>query len=257
MRTLRLVALGVALGIGLLASACAAPVHASAATPKPTTCKARKIIYWSAYRADNDLFAGMKGPSCITWRDPSLTIDDNYKAQGPVVAYPAIRYGPYYGSGDTESVLPERVTRTGHLTLSARATGKASGVYLTDVDAWFYPGRSVASHGNGELVIGLKYTGWAPGAGWRRMSIAHHWYWARHSVTCVPGTTDCWPITVLRATSQVTSRSLRMPTFLWHMRKAGWLGKGEWLGSVAFGTECWSGCKGLSDALAVTGTVAK
>ena len=125
MRTLRLVALGVALGIGLLASACAAPVHASAATPKPTTCKARKIIYWGAYRADNDLFAGMKGPSCITWRDPSLTIDDNYKAQGPVVAYPAIRYGPYYTSGDTESVLPERVTRTGHLTLHARATGKA------------------------------------------------------------------------------------------------------------------------------------
>jgi hypothetical protein len=257
-----LLTLGVAAAISVatLAVPLIIGVPAQAGTvPPPSwyTCQPRKIDYIGIYRADNDLFADAKGPSCISVTGTALTIGSDYKRQTHigVVAYPKIYVGQNYSSADADTPFPMPATNVGGLTLHVRATGRAGGIWLTDSDDWFFPSAAaVTGHGNAELVIGVRFTPWRPGRGWKRVSVSHHSYWAMHYLTCNPAApSNCWPLTVFRLRHQVRNLSISMSSFIWHMIKLGWLRKTEWLGNVAFGTECWSGCQGLTDRLTVSG----
>ena len=261
-RTLRLVALGTALGIGLLASACAAPVRADTVTTAKaavtwSTCVPRAIHYDNAYRVDNDIFKGKKGTSCLSGNGSTFTIGRNYLWQKPdtVVAYPAIRFGPYYGSGDPQSGLPVRSTTRENITLHVASTGHSGGWWITDSDSWFFPTSNVTGHGNYELVIETRWSRNEDGldkAVWRRVSAGHReWY---YDSWITPGG---WRLDAFRLVHETDSLKLRVGTFIWHARQLGDLPHTEYLANTAFGTECWSGCYGLTDALTVTGTVAR
>ncbi len=226
-----------------------------AVKPAPVTwqtCQARAIYYAGDLRYDDDLFAGMHGPSCVTLRGGWLTIDSNYRAQpGGVVAYPAIRYGPYFGSGDPRSVLPERVTAiTRALTAHVAMRGNSGGEWLYDLDVAFYPTADTSGHWNAEMIIGIRYTSWSVGPGYRRILIGRHWYWAHRGPTC--NSSLCWPLIRIRAVTQSAARSLRLGRFIRHLRRMHWISPREWLGSFAFGPECWSACRGLSHTMTVT-----
>lgn len=264
MLTIVVIAVAAAVAPGIARAAALSPVAATSTAAAWSTCTARAIYYDGIYRVDNDLFAGKKGPSCVRSSDGhDITIRSSYKAQGPsVVAYPRVYVGVNYASGDADARLPLRVTQLGKVILRVKSTGSTSGNWLTDSDDWLFPTSNVSGHGNAEVVIGLRYSRWAPGKGYKRISIGGHWYWALHAPTCEPGTKLCWELTRLRAaappnsgrkTAQITARSLRIGTFFWHLRKLHWLASSEWLGSVAFGTECWSGCKNLTDSMTVSG----
>ena len=225
--------------------------HASTAPPTRQTCATQQTYRYGPYRVDNDLFTGRRGPSCITVTGPSLTIDAAYQAQpGGVVAYPNIRYGPKFGSADDLAQLPLRVDDLGTLALHVRSSCQAAGHWISDVDGWVYGSAGTRTPGIAEIVIGLCSQGW--GEGGVRVKIGPRWYLAERHVT---GGGAGWPLTTFRPLAPARRRVLPVGAFTRWMLHEGWLRPGEWLGNVAFGTECWSGCQGLTDRLVVTGGV--
>lgn len=253
---------GILLGILLIALAiiledCAGPAGASILAPAGVgwhTCKPLAIDYVGQLRYDNDLFAGRAGPSCITVRGTWLTITSNVPGDsGGVVSYPSVYIGQNGTSGDQESGLPVPVTRAHayveHVALGGRAS--AGSDYMQDLDVWLAPSKATASqHGNAELVIAFR----GRGAGGIRMSMGGHWYLVSHWITHMRNAAGSavgpgWPLFLIRADGNVASRSIRPATFIWHLRKLGLVSSREWLTEIRLGTECWQGCRGLTESM--------
>jgi Glycosyl hydrolase family 12 len=222
------------------------------------TCRPRATLYTGHYRVDNDLFAGMEGPLCITAPDGhSFTIDTNLPGDGrrghsgAVTAYPAIRLGTYFGVEDPGSGLPARVRAMPELLLRVRAAGSAGGTWVTDVDGWLYPpgDAQARGHGSAELVIATRWRG--PESPYYNLirvqgSVWKLYHWNTCSAATVPA---CWPITVFRVLHPIDAATIDVTAFLDAMVRAGYLSSSWYLGSGAFGTEIWSGGKGLSDSM--------
>ena len=224
------------------------PSHAATASTWHT-CVSQATLRIGTERADNDLFTGRHGPSCITVRGDSLTIGRNYQPQpGGVVAYPDIRVGGWFGSRDPGSGFPLPVTNLNGVTLKLTATGTATGAWLTDVDSMIYAGTNTRNWWVSELVIGVRHQGWSPGAARvRKVKIGHRWWYVGHHFT--GNGARSWPLTVFWRVRQADHTQLRLGGFLHYMLARGWVHAGEFDGNAKFGSECWSGCRGLTDGM--------
>jgi hypothetical protein len=254
-------------GAGILSSAQLAAAAAAApaiVAPSPIaaikTCAPRVIVYDGIYRIDNDLFAGSPGDSCITAKGSGLTIsncspgDGNDAAPQYVTRYPKVYIGQNYTSGDRLSGLPVRMTRTQNYTLDVKFGGTPSckvNSYIDDLDMMFSSSLATADqHPTAELVIAGR---WDHGdmTGGKRISIDHHWYYETPWTTHTPGTAGpYWPLIRLVPEDSFSSRTFHLATFMWHLRTMGLVKPDMVLDMAAAGTECWVGCRGLTDSMA-------
>jgi hypothetical protein len=241
------------------------------------TCVPRAELHWQAYRVDNDLFVGMRGKSCIkSTTGRNFVILDNYDPNplGIVTGYPAVRYGPYYAATDPLAILPLRTTRIGHLTAHVDSKGRARGQWQSDADIWFYPRfQDVSLHGSFELVIVTRASAWTGELADKVHIFKRGWSWAEW-MTCdraeggqlraalagqaIPAITKgggCvgpeWPLMYFRIDHYTDRLRLRLGAFTYLARRFGGLPWRWVMGSVAYGTECWSGCRGLVDSMFV------
>lgn len=242
----------VALLAAVAALACAVPAR-SATTAKPwSTCKpgAEKII--GAYHfVDNDW---QTRRLCVTLHGLSATIDSNVPAGNNVVAYPRWQYGKFWNSADPASGLPVPVQSLGTMTLHVRCTGHAAGQWLCDADSWFYPSGNTNRHGTFELVIANRSSGPAPSGGvWRRVFVHGQW-WAFASWM----TRDAqhpsvrpWRICVFRLIRQAPVDWIDFTAFAYRVLRWHLLPPADWLGTVNYAPELWSGGKGLTYSIRV------
>jgi hypothetical protein len=237
------VGLAAVVGLGTAASA-----HV---TPLPwRTCVAQQTLRDGIYRVDNDLFDGASGRSCIeSTSGHNLTIQTSYKPRGAsVVGYPDIRVGSFYGSRDTAATfLPEQVAKPHPIILHLASTGNAGGLWLADADLWFYNTDVIREHGTRELVIANRYTfdTVCP----KVLKIGGLRYCANRHLTGRAG--HRWPLIVLRLIRPRHYARVDISKVFAVRQIRRWIGGGKWLGSIAYGVECWSGCNGLTASLTV------
>jgi hypothetical protein len=207
------------------------------------TCVPQATLAVGIYRIDNDVFDGVKDRSCIrSSYGHALTILDNYKARGAsVVAYPSVRIGNFYRSRDRVPGLPARAYRPRGILLHLYSAGNAPGAWLADSDMWFYNTNVIRGHGTEELVLITRYTIQTPCQ--RQLLIDDVWYCGNIHHTGPDG--HRWPLMVLRLDDPRRHLEVDVPDIFRRMRRLHWLPSGRWLGSIAYGAECWSGCKGL------------
>ena len=223
---------------------------ASAANPNPstTTCVPQATLHRGIYQFDNDLFIAHNGPSCITVKGTSLTIDLNYGESHDVVAYPAVRIGDYPYNRDPKSGLPEQVSKV-KLTLHVRNTGSNTGVWIDDLDIWF--GRTVATATDHirEVIIVDRWSNYNPRRGSDAVKIGRRrWFIAKgysgsHSRR--------WPLIRFVARRQTPYATIDLAAFLKVALQRHWIKGVMVLSSVSDGSECWSGCRGLTDSMFV------
>ena len=240
--------------IALVVVLCAAAVlwaaTAATAAAKPKTwrtCVPQATLRTGIYAADNDLFTGRSGPSCVSSSNGhDITLRTCYRAQpGGVVAYPAVRIGSYYYAEDPDSGLPAAMGDVS-VVLHIRDTGHAPGTWIDDVDAWTVKSTATArQHGTSEIVIVTRWHDWSGGG--RLVRIGHRrWYVSEHK-TGPAG--HMWPLirfVLARPTERLT---VSMSAFMHAAaRHRGWL-RGRVLASAADGTEVWSGGCGLTDSM--------
>jgi hypothetical protein len=193
---------------------------------------------------------------CVSSTGMNITIASNaHPALGEVVAYPSIQFGPFYGIKDPLSGLPRPVRHFGRMMLHVSSRGHTTGFWLSDVDAWFHPGPSTAAHGTFELVIVTRSSGPTPG-NWPRVRIRGVWYRWNEWVTCQRDahgqcTQLTWPLLIFRRMHQSTVARVPFGSFVLRAVRWGFLPRSAWLGDVAFGTELWSGGRGLTDSMTV------
>lgn len=234
------------------------------------TCKPGTKQYVDAYRIYDNAWSGPSSRRfCVSSTGLNITIRSNAVAAGNVVAYPSIRFGAFYTDGDPQSGMPLRVTRIGPMRLLVSSRGSATGTWLTDADLWFRPRARWDQHGTFELVIANRWQGFGqPGGVPVRMTpwsaffrgsgrgaparIGHVLYRASEWITRDPLTGYTWPILVFRQVRQSATARLRLGAFVWWARRHGRLPSSWWLGSVAYGSELWSGGRGLTDAMRVS-----
>jgi hypothetical protein len=231
------------------------PAHVSAAAGW-LTCKPQATLRSGIYRVDNDLFSGVHDRSCVGSTDGhDITLFSSYRpwARG-VVAYPSVRVGDYYASRDRSAIFPVQVRRPGRIILHLRSAGTAGGTWLTDSDWWFYNNNLVRGHGVAELVLANRWAGYHP---WcqRHLRIGRRWICAHEYKTGPHG--HRWPLIGLFVDRRRHWLRVNVGHVLHRMRRLGWLKGREWLGSVAYGTEVWSGGRGLTDSMTITGGAAK
>jgi hypothetical protein len=231
-------------------AALTASVGAASRPAEWQTCVPQATLAVGIYRIDNDVFDGVKDPSCIRASDGhALTILDNYKSRGAsVVAYPSIRIGNFYRSRDNVPGLPSSEYRPRDIVLHLYSRGDAPGGWLADSDMWFYNSNVIRGHGTEELVIITRYSILTPCR--RQLDIDHVWYCANIHRTGSPG--HSWPLMVLRLDHPRYHLRINIAPLIRRLRWLHWLRRpGKWLGSIAYGAECWSGCKGLYLSMAV------
>ena len=273
-------------GIGVAAA------HA-AVKPAWRTCKPGHHLNRGPYVIVDNAWTGpSKHHFCVSSDALNITIRSDAAASGSnVVAYPNIRTGAFWTDLGWHTGFPVRVTRIGHMTLHVASHGNASGTWLTDADIWFRPRADWTRHGTFELVIANRWQGFGPAGGstvrmlagvvqadelasgrsrasiaaapamfWRGpigfglpVQVHHVLYRASEWITRDPVTGYTWPILVFRQVRQAGTARIRVSAFVWWARKHGRLPSGWWLGDVAYGTELWSGGKGLTDSMHVTG----
>lgn len=230
----------------------ACPVH----RPKPATtrtCVPQYTLHVGIYQFDNDLFAGKAGPSCVTVTPSahSLTIDRNYRAQpGGVVAYPAVRVGDYPYNRDRQSRMPAPVA-TIHRWLHLRNTGSAPGSWITDVDTWFARKGTPGTDHNREMIIVTRWRKYGNAGIGRLVKIGRHQWYVSAWPTGPAG--HKWLLMRFIAFRQLDQVTINVHAFLKVARKQGWLRNTMLVSSISDGTECWSGCRGLTDAMTVRG----
>jgi hypothetical protein len=234
----------------------------------------RAELDWRAYRVDNDIFAGMPGRSCIeSTTGENVLVLDNYAPNraGNVTGYPAVRYGPYYTATDPLALLPLRDIRIGHLTAHVYSSGRAPGQWQSDADIWYYPHfMDIRGHGLFEIVIVNTASAWTGQLARKAHIDRRGWSWAEW-ITCTRAVSmqmrealagqaitqgnGCigpeWPLMYFRIDHYTHRLRLRLGAFTYLARKLGGLPWGWVMGSVAYGTECWSGCRGLTDSMYV------
>ena len=243
-----------AAGIFLLSAipSYAADSHANVATFMSWhTCVPQATLEDGIYSVDNDLLTGKHGPSCVTsGTGHDVTIDRNYRAQGQgVVAYPAVRIGAYYYMSGSGSGLPARVASL-RLNVKLRNTGNSAGLWIDDIDAWFARGDATArQHGIREMVIVTRWHDWSGGGEpvriGRRVWRVAEWLTGSSRYR--------WPL--IRFVLRRPARHLTLDLGLFDRiaLEHHWIGRRMVLASVADGSECWSGCRGLTDSLTTAG----
>jgi hypothetical protein len=249
-----------ALTIAALAAA-TSPAVAVAGHGLPwSTCTPQQTYYAGMYRVDNDLFTGAPGQSCITsTTGRNLIISTSYtgRAKFGVVAYPDIRVGSFYRSRDRlATFLPVQVAalsqRRHRIAAQVSAVGSASGKWLADADLWFYDSPVIRGHGTAEVVIATRYTFRTACQVMLRAGRREHrravWCANLHQTRARRG----WPVIVVRLVHQQDSRRIPVSSLLRRLRRLGWLPGSKWLGSIAYGAECWQGCKGLTLAMTIS-----
>ena len=238
------------------------------------TCTSGANLYASAYRVFDNAWTGRsRNRFCVSSTGLNITIkSEAIPFGGNVVAYPSIRFGAFYTDRDPQSRLPEPVVAIGPMTLNAASRGNAAGTWLTDADIWLRPRARWDRHGTFELVIANRwhlapaanaaYRPIAPDSalaavmqGGRRVRIEGVRYGWSEWVTTDPRTGLRWPILVFRQIRQWGRARIRVGAFVWFARHHGafHLPRSWWLGDVAYGTELWSGGKGLTESMRVTG----
>lgn len=250
------------LSAGFLAAIAAvlvsAPAHAAAGE---STCVPGTKVFSGAYVAlDN---AWLEKAQCVRFNSAtSVTITGNaVPVGGTVVAYPSIRYGAFYTYRDAASGLPLRVTDLRKMTLHVASTGHATGGWQSDADIYFHPTPASIAHHHAsfELVISNRYA-WAIGGKgdpWTR--IHRTWFRWASWMTCQHTATRCdpriplWRIAAFFQVHQKAKERIYVPAFTWFLIRQHLLPAGDVLSSAAYGTELWSGGKGLTDSMTVTG----
>lgn len=246
MKLLRVTAAATA-ALALATLVCGA-AHATAALPW-RTCVPQRTLYYGVYRVDNDLFDGAPGRSCIdSTTGHNLTILNSYAPGDGVVAYPDIRIGSFYLSRDLDaSYLPTQVAHPDHVVMHLGSSCHAGGAWLSDADLWFYNSDIIRGHGTRELVIATCYT--FDTACDRVFRIGRLRYCANEHLTGVRG--HRWPLIVLRLIRPRYHTRVSLDRLLAVATIRHWIGGGKWLGSIAYGVECWYGCKGMAVSLSV------
>jgi hypothetical protein len=212
------------------------------------TCVPQATLHRGIYQFDNDLFIGSDGPSCITVRGTSLTIDRNYRRAYNVVAYPAVRIGDYPYNRDPKSGLPEQVAKV-KLILHIRNTGSNPGVWIDDLDIWFGHSAATATHHIREVIIVDRWSNYQPFRGNHAVKIGRRRWFIAKGYTGSGG--HGWPLIRFVARHQTRHATINLAAFLKVARRHHWITGHMVLSSVSDGTECWSGCRGLTDSMFV------
>lgn len=232
------------------------------------TCRPRAIFYPGGndpqgYRLDDDIFAGYTGRYCIAGTsDYGFRILDNVPGDSKVViAYPKVFIGQDYDSTDPQAGLPLKVTQLGKLTLHVGSWGQSPGLWQSDSDDWFWPASNTSGHGAWELVIITRLSGGRKHDTFPctvRLS-GRCWYyspWVTHQTYLMGNreVTGSWPLIFFEA-SRPDLHKVRLPLGLftaWAI-KTGWLPRTAWLGQIGYGTEVWTGGRGLHLSMQVNG----
>lgn len=215
------------------------------------TCVPQATLHVGIYQFDNDLFSGKRGRSCVTVIRHSITIDSNYRSQGSgVVAYPVIRIGDYPWNRDPGSGLPAPVGLV-QLRLRIRNTGSNPGAWIDDVDTWFGRTAARATHHIREMIIVTRWSNYYRGRLGRVVRIGRRYWYVTEWKTGPRG--HMWPLIRIVARHQTNRVTINMAAFLKVARHHHWISADMVLSSVSDGSECWSGCHGLTDGMTVTG----
>jgi hypothetical protein len=230
------------------------PVPVSSPVPWPHahhgdkwyTCTPQATRHVGIYQDDNDRFSTNSDRSCITASPDgtSITIDSNYQPHGgSVVAYPAVRIGDYPWNRDPGSGLPEAIRKV-RLTLRLRNTGTAPGSWIDDLDIWFGRPSTPLLHIR-EIVVITRSHDWAGGG--RLVRVGHRRFYLDEWETGADG--RHWPLIRFVARTPTSRLTPSVAAFIRAAHR--WVRGNMVLSSVSDGSECWSGCKGLTDGMRV------
>ena len=186
--------------------------------------------------------------TCIRPEGVGFKVETNARPDDDeVVAYPDIRYGSAYGFTTPGSDLPVPISRIGSPLLTATADGNAGGIWIADFDAWFFPTSDVAHHGTAEMVIILRYPAHSMTGG-PEVTVDGRKWWLEEWTTCErdPGgkCTLSWPLIRFAIASRVDHITISFDAFVTAAVRRGLLPGHDWLGSMSFGFENWSGGRG-------------
>jgi hypothetical protein len=251
-----------AITIGCTATVTAVP--AIAVTPAWSRCgpvwctrQAGAMLLAGPYRISDNAWVGNRRLAASSNGVDSISIRSQARPGGAnVVAYPSVIYGGLWGYTDPQAGGPWRVRHLGTMTLNVRAAGHASGVWLTDVDAWFHPDAASVAHAHGTFELVISNRSSSPETGGDVVRIhGHRFTWAEW-ITCQRNaagacTAETWPILVMHEMRPSVTAHWRLGAFVWFARHHGLPGR-DWLGDVGYGTELVSGGRGLTDTLTVT-----
>lgn len=223
------------------------------------TCVPQALRYTGEYIADNDQFTGSRGKLCIesrTGHDYTVTTSMPASPTGHVVAYPGIRVGQYWNAADPASGLAAPSMRLGHLHLTLHSDCKAGGVWQQDIDAMFSATAAGAVRGAHDyelVVITCTAYGALRHCAGRIMHIQHR-AWCAVAPWPTGSAGDRHLIMELQAMQPVRVYSATLGAFVAHVRQAGWLPRTQWLDYFAWGSEIWSGGRGLTGSMTLRWT---
>jgi len=213
------------------------------------TCTPHARIYNGAYRAINN--AWLEPRECVGSFDGlELYLRSNATPGSTVVAYPNIRIGSFYADRDPQSGYPKPVSALGPGPfLHVGCSGKTTGTWICDTDAYFHPARDTNAHGTFELVIANRRSGTAIGKLIWVRGVPYRW---RSWITCQRLANDScdppvkpWRIFVITRVHQFANTTIPVGSIARRAVRLGLLPRTDWLGDVAYGVELWSGGKGL------------
>ena len=228
-----------------------------------SVCTPGTIIFHGAYRVYDNAWLGRSAHRfCVSSTGVNITIDSNAAPDGGiVVAYPSIRYGRFFGDLDKPSGFPLPVPNLSgrRVILHVASTGHASGEWQSDVDSWFIPNKNWTQHGTAELVIINRSSSGQHGSGGYIIRIHGIRYRVATWITCqhLPRQTcdpqvQPWRLIKLDRVNHAARDTIYLGRTIRKLLARRLLHRGQWLGDVAYGTELWSGGKGLTDSLQVT-----